>query len=161
MSDSIDRPQTADESYGKGLFQTRRSFLDSLIGGVLGAGVIGAFYTAIRYLWPSKEIVGMSAGGTGPVNISLDELPVGAGKKIRYLGKPYFVVRDVKEFSVVSAVCTHLGCIVNWDTQIKKFTCPCHAAVFDIHGNVVSGPPPKPLPTAPFKIVENSIIVGA
>lgn len=161
MSDSIDRTQTADESYGKGHFQTRRSFLDSLVGGVLGAGVIGVLYTAIRFLWPSKEIIGMSGGGAGPVTISLDELPVGTGKKIRYLGKPYYVVRALKEISVVSAVCTHLGCIVNWDTEIKKFTCPCHAAIFDFHGNVISGPPPKPLPTAPFKVVENRIIVGA
>ena len=161
MSDSINRAQTEVESYGKGLFQTRRSFLDSLVGAVLGAGVIGAFYTAIRFLWPSKEIIGMGSGASGPVSISLDELLVGAGKKIRYLGKPYYVVRDVKEISVVSAVCTHLGCIVNWDTEIKKFSCPCHAALFDFHGNVISGPPPKPLPSAPFKVVENRIIVGA
>lgn len=161
MSESQNRAQTPEGVYDKPFSGTRRSFVDMLLGGILGVGLIGAFYTAILYLWPSKEIVGMAGGSAGPVEISLDELPVGTAKKIRYVGKPYYVVRDLKDFSVVSAVCTHLGCIVDWDRQINKFVCPCHSAVFDIHGNVISGPPPKPLPTAPFKVVENRIIVGA
>ncbi len=160
MADSTQRvpfvPQFGDQHNAR----SRRSFLDLLISGALGAGVIGALYTAIRYLWPSQEILGRGGDASGPVTLSLDELPVGSGKKIRYLGNPYYVVRDVNVFSVVSAVCTHLGCIVNWDEQIKKFICPCHTAVFDIHGNVVSGPPPKPLAAGPFKVVENRIIIG-
>jgi menaquinol-cytochrome c reductase iron-sulfur subunit len=45
----------------------------------------------------------------------------------------------------LSATCTHLGCQVRWEPQTRKFLCPCHGGMFDPQGNVVSGPPPRPL----------------
>jgi menaquinol-cytochrome c reductase iron-sulfur subunit len=45
----------------------------------------------------------------------------------------------------LSATCTHLGCQVRWDAGTTKFRCPCHGGVFDAQGNVVEGPPPRPL----------------
>jgi cytochrome b6-f complex iron-sulfur subunit len=59
-----------------------------------------------------------------------------------------------------SAVCTHLGCIVKWDEKKQQIFCPCHAGVFDVKGNVVSGPPPKPLPPIPVAVVNGKIILG-
>ena len=51
-----------------------------------------------------------------------------------------------------SAVCTHLGCLVKWESAKREFLCPCHAAIFDAEGRVVSGPAPAPLP--PYKVKE-------
>lgn len=45
----------------------------------------------------------------------------------------------------LSGTCTHLGCQVRWDAASSKFRCPCHGGVFDAGGNVVEGPPPRPL----------------
>jgi Rieske Fe-S protein len=45
----------------------------------------------------------------------------------------------------LSATCTHLGCRVRWDAKAARFRCPCHGGVFDAQGNVVEGPPPRPL----------------
>lgn len=45
----------------------------------------------------------------------------------------------------LSATCTHLGCQVRWDADSSRFRCPCHGGVFDAQGNVVEGPPPRPL----------------
>ena len=57
-----------------------------------------------------------------------------------------FVLREEgKDVVVFSDVCTHLSCRVNWDPEQSGYYCPCHAALFDIHGNVLSGPPPRPL----------------
>jgi Rieske Fe-S protein len=57
-----------------------------------------------------------------------------------------FVVWDGdKSVHVMSATCTHLGCQVRWDGDATKFRCPCHGGVFDAQGNVVEGPPPRPL----------------
>jgi Rieske Fe-S protein len=50
-----------------------------------------------------------------------------------------------KAVHALSATCTHLGCQVGWDAATKNFRCPCHGGVFDAQGNVVSGPPPRPL----------------
>ncbi|MEL6813700.1 MAG: Rieske 2Fe-2S domain-containing protein [Cyanobacteria bacterium J06598_3] len=40
----------------------------------------------------------------------------------------------------ISAVCTHLGCIVNWDEASQEFACPCHGSRFDSAGAVTNGP---------------------
>jgi cytochrome b6-f complex iron-sulfur subunit len=45
----------------------------------------------------------------------------------------------------VSAVCTHLGCRVNWSDAEKKFRCPCHGSRFSIGGRNEEGPAPRPL----------------
>ena len=46
-----------------------------------------------------------------------------------------------------SAVCTHLACAVLWRAEDGQLECPCHDGVFDpATGEVVAGPPPRPLP---------------
>ena len=56
-----------------------------------------------------------------------------------------FVVRQDDDFHVISAVCTHLGCTVQWKSDRKTFDCPCHGSRFQADGTNVSGPAPRPL----------------
>ena len=56
-----------------------------------------------------------------------------------------FVVRQDDDFHVISAVCTHLGCTVQWKPDRKTFDCPCHGSRFEADGTNVSGPAPRPL----------------
>ena len=59
-----------------------------------------------------------------------------------------WVVADEAEqerVSVLSAVCTHTGCNVSWQSGEEKFVCPCHEGRYDLTGKVLSGPPPRPL----------------
>ncbi|HZT28475.1 MAG TPA: Rieske 2Fe-2S domain-containing protein [Bryobacteraceae bacterium] len=57
-----------------------------------------------------------------------------------------FVFRDKeKGFAVASAVCTHLGCTVQYFTSDRRFHCPCHGSVFASDGAVLHGPAPRPL----------------
>lgn len=42
----------------------------------------------------------------------------------------------------INAVCTHLGCIVPWNTVEKKFMCPCHGSQYDNYGKLIKGPAP-------------------
>ncbi len=136
---------------------TRRSFLDILIG--LGFSVLGAltFYPIIRYLWPSASSGGSKKAG---ITISLTELSTGKSKVVVVAGKPVIVVRTEEGVFALSAVCTHLGCIVKWDGTVKRLICPCHAANFDLNGNVLGGPAPRPLSVLSTKIVRDSILIG-
>lgn len=57
-----------------------------------------------------------------------------------------FTVRSANEFGIISAVCTHLGCTVRWESKVPEFECPCHGSHFRPDGTVISGPAPRPLP---------------
>lgn len=62
-----------------------------------------------------------------------------------------YVCRDTEGIYVISAVCTHLGCVVS--RKSDRFECPCHGSVYDTEGRVVKGPAPSALKW--FKIVES------
>ncbi len=71
-------------------------------------------------------------------------------------------VKRVNEDEVIaiSAVCTHLGCIVTWDEDQKIFKCPCHDGRYDADGKVISGPPPAPLKRHIAKIEDGKILLS-
>lgn len=62
-------------------------------------------------------------------------------------------------FVVYSRVCSHLGCLVRWDEGKDQFFCPCHGAVFDSTGNVVAGPPPRPMEKLPVRVQDGILYV--
>jgi Rieske Fe-S protein len=59
----------------------------------------------------------------------------------------------------ISATCPHLHCIVNWNEMLKKFECPCHGAIFNPNGEVLEGPPPRPLDLYKLQIVEEKLVI--
>jgi len=78
---------------------------------------------------------------------SADELAPGTGALIRRGLKKVAVYRDeLGEVHERSAVCTHLGCIVDWNTAERTWDCPCHGSRFDPLGKVINGPAIAPLP---------------
>ena len=77
---------------------------------------------------------------------SADELAPGTGALIRRGLRKVAVYRDERgKLHERSAVCTHLGCIVDWNTAERSWDCPCHGSRFDPLGKVINGPAIAPL----------------
>ncbi len=71
-----------------------------------------------------------------------------------------YVVKRTDGWIALSPVCTHLGCIVNWNRAKKEFICPCHGGRYSMDGEVIGGPPPLPLRKLPLKIEDGRVFVG-
>lgn len=74
------------------------------------------------------------------------KLERGEGAVIQHKNVKLAVYRDEDDkLSCISAVCSHLGCIVNFNKSEKTWDCPCHGSRFDTNGNVLEGPAILPL----------------
>ena len=72
---------------------------------------------------------------------TLDSIPKGGGAVVRSGLSQLAVHRDDQgQLHALSARCTHLGCIVTWNTAERTWDCPCHGSRFDTDGRVLKGP---------------------
>ena len=77
---------------------------------------------------------------------SLRTIRRGHGALVKQDGKSAAVYRDERgAVTKVSAVCTHMGCLVNWNEAERTWDCPCHGSRFETDGTVIAGPAEKPL----------------
>jgi menaquinol-cytochrome c reductase iron-sulfur subunit len=64
-----------------------------------------------------------------------------------------------EDVTVLSPVCPHLGCSVNWNRTTTEFECPCHKARFNADGEVLAGPPPRPMDKLEHTVEEGRLRV--
>jgi glycine/D-amino acid oxidase-like deaminating enzyme/nitrite reductase/ring-hydroxylating ferredoxin subunit len=77
---------------------------------------------------------------------SIKRLIPGAGKVVEIDGQKIAAYKDQEgRLHTLNPICTHAGCIVNWNGEEKSWDCPCHGARFDIDGKVLTGPATKGL----------------
>ena len=81
---------------------------------------------------------------------SIDALAPGCGAIVGSDGDKVAAFRDDDgTLHALSAICTHLGCQVNFNTAERTWDCPCHGSRFDLEGDVLEGPAVKPLAVKP------------
>lgn len=72
----------------------------------------------------------------------------------------YVLNRGADQFTLYHIHCTHVGCPVRWNSQAGRFFSPCHGGVFDRDGQVLAGPPPRPLDRYEYKIEKGILYAG-
>ena len=124
----------------------RRDFLTTLSKAFVGIWVAGGALALASYLKPPER---SEVSSERNVRVGkLEDLRIGDGVLVRHGIKPFLVIRlDATKVIALSAVCTHMRCILDFDRTRRAIVCPCHDGHFDLNGNVVSGPPPAPLPS--------------
>lgn len=134
----------------------RRTFIDYMLGGGLMLWAAGILAPIISYLAPAQSHgPGVQTVSVGPEN----EFGDWQSKTVAVEGHPVVVVRTPQGFHAVSAVCTHLGCIVHWDEKRKEIACPCHAGFFGVDGKVISGPPNRDLAEYGVVVINGEVLV--
>ncbi len=116
---------------------SRRQFFRHLSWSVLSFAGLAAVPFVISSIIPRKVIenkrVKIGKPGDFPIN------------RMTYLPESrLYILRDHKGIAAMSAICTHLGCVVEQDAS--GFLCPCHGSSYSIHGEIESGPAPRDLP---------------
>jgi len=119
------------------------SIIIALLAEAIGA--IKAFIPKVLYEPPSEFKIGKP-----------DDFPEG----ITFLPQhKLYIFREEDDFHVISALCTHLNCIVDWKPEQKEFYCSCHGSVFSQEGINLTGPAPKPLPWYPLSLAPDGNLI--
>ena len=137
----------------------RRGFLKyALLGFSALATAAGTMIPIVSFLWPPKAEGSQTSGRVAVASTA--DLPAGQGAVYSVNNKPVIVINTPDGYKAVSAVCTHLACIVYWDEKKEVIACPCHAGFFTTDGAVISGPPPAPLEVYRVQVEGDQIYVG-
>ena len=73
--------------------------------------------------------------------------------------KAVYVTRKSGQLEVLSAVCPHLGCSVQWNASQDKFICPCHGATYSANGTRLGGPAPRGMDSLEGQVRDGRLMV--
>ncbi len=136
----------------------RRNFLEKLLIFALGIVSAGVFAEAIvviyRFLMPFQKRKTLKTFVCFSNNLLR-----GQAKEASLRGNKIILLNNEDKIVAFSATCPHLGCSVIWDRKGQTFLCPCHMAAFDKNGQVLTGPPPRPMDQYRVLIEGNSVFV--
>jgi cytochrome b6-f complex iron-sulfur subunit len=148
--------------------QGRRTFLEwlmsrSLITWILstsvGGLIVAVVYPIARYIVPPASTESAAASVT--LSFKASEIPADSAKLFKFGNEPGIILRTPSgELRAFSAVCTHLGCIVQFRKDLEQIWCACHNGHYDLNGLNISGPPPRPLPKYVVNVRGDQIVVS-
>jgi len=132
----------------------RRQFLKWLGTGLGLVALAEVVWVALSFLRPRR----LAAGAGATLHVCGPASDFAAGSVTAFpAGKFYLARLEDGGFLALFRECTHLGCTLPWSAAEDRFVCPCHASTFDITGQVLGPPAPRPLDLFAVRI-ENGIV---
>ena len=117
----------------------RRDFLNGIATAALAVAAAGTVAVTIEYLSPNVLFEPPTSFRIGvPENYAVNSVTYFPEQQV-------YIVRIPAGFMALSAICTHLGCITQWNPDLDLIACPCHGSRFAKDGAVEHGPAPRPL----------------
>jgi menaquinol-cytochrome c reductase iron-sulfur subunit len=96
-----------------------------------------------------------------PIRVNFVQTVEDAWVESRTLNGVWLFTEDGEKFKAYNGHCTHLGCSYVYDQARKNFFCPCHRGQFDPKtGEVLAGPPPRPLDELQVEVRDASVFVN-
>jgi len=136
----------------------RRRFVNLFLGGSILGTAASLLYPVIRFLVPPRQA---EAAAKKVAAAKVGEIAPNTAKLFRFGSTPAILINTAEgQLRAFSAVCTHLTCTVNYEADTGTLFCPCHNGRFDLAGNVVSGPPPRPLESLEVEVSGSEIFVS-
>jgi len=146
------------ESVG-GRRQSRRGFINWILGSSLGGLILAVLYPVSRYLIPPAA--GESTAASVTLSMKPEDIPANSGQIFKFGNQPGILVRTPSgELRAFAAGCTHLACIVQYREDISRIWCACHNGHFDLNGRNVQGPPPAPLEAYVVNVRGDEIVIS-
>ena len=138
--------------------ETRRDFIKWIYRAFLGLWGVSIIGVILFYLKAPRSFGYESANWIKVGRLSM--MKIGTGILVSNAPKPFWVIKlSEKQVIALSAICTHLQCIIKWNESRKTLICPCHQGEFNTEGNVISGIPSKPLAAYKVEIRGDEIYV--
>jgi cytochrome b6-f complex iron-sulfur subunit len=138
--------------------QPRRNIIFWILGGGVVSSLASFLYPVFRFLNPPAV---SEASVNEVVDGKTDSLAPNSGKIVRFGAQPVLLVRLTDtDWRAFSAVCTHLGCIVQYDPARHLIWCACHNGMYNLNGQVISGPPPKPLQEYVVHLRDDEVVIS-
>lgn len=157
----LEHPATEPTTETAGEATSRRGFL--VAAGAAGLAYIGALgYPIYRYLASPMEMASSASAITEVTLKDAQKLPAGSVLMFKFGTSPAMLIHHQDgTWVAMTAVCTHLGCTVQFEPQANRIHCACHGGVYDPRtGANVSGPPPKPLKLFKVAVSDASVEVS-
>jgi cytochrome b6-f complex iron-sulfur subunit len=138
---------------------SRRGFVNWMLGTSVGAFLISVLYPVARYLVPPT--IGESTAASVTLPIKPGDVKPNTGQIFKFGIRPAILVRtSAGDLKALSAVCTHLNCTVQYRPDLSHIWCACHNGHFDLNGQNISGPPPRPLDAFVVNVRGDQIVVS-
>ncbi len=130
---------------------SRREFLN--LAWLASLGFITIEFAGGTYLFSMPRFKAGEFGGVftvGPVT----DLPKPGDAPLAYPKVKLWISNTDQGVMAIYKVCTHLGCLYNWNTQENKFICPCHGSQFQLNGEYIRGPAPRSLDRFVLSVID-------